>query len=80
MCPVLRSRSDSVAQKTLEASIATLSSYIETITTSIFSSVDKCPGMLRQALRQLWVRVAEKYKEAEYMVSIFHHHSEGEIP
>ena len=62
-------RSDSVAQKALETSVATLSSYIDSITTAIFTSVDNCPPLLRQALRQLWVRVAEKYKESEYMVS-----------
>lgn len=57
-----------MAHKTLETSVATLSTYIEAIMTSIFTSVDNCPNMLRQALRQLWVRVAEKYKDPEYMV------------
>ena len=51
--------------------MATLTSYIDTIMSSIFTSVDNCPNMLRQALRQLWVRVAEKYKDPEYMVSVW---------
>ena len=63
-----RTRSDSVAHKTLDTSVATLTGYIDTIMTSIFTSVDNCPNMLRQALRQLWVRVAEKYKDPEYTV------------
>ena len=58
-----------MAHKTLDTSVATLTAYIETIMASIFTSVDNCPNMLRQALRQLWVRVAEKYKDPEYMVS-----------
>ena len=62
-------RSDTIAHKTLDTSVATLSTYIETIMRAIFSSVDNCPNMLRQALRQLWVRVAEKYKDPEYTVS-----------
>jgi hypothetical protein len=58
-----------MALKALDTSVATLTGYIDTIMTSIFTSVDNCPNMLRQALRQLWVRVAEKYKDPEYMVS-----------
>ena len=36
--------------------------------TAIFSSVKKCPSLLRLALRQLWLRVAEKYKDPESVV------------
>ena len=35
---------------------------------AIFSSVDKCPNLLRLALRQLWLRVAERFKEPEHVV------------
>ena len=35
---------------------------------AIFSSVDKCPSLLRLALRQLWLRVEERFKDPEYAV------------
>lgn len=60
-------KSEHVAQKTVESSIRTLSAYVEAILDAIFSSISKCPTLLRMALRQLWLRAAEKYKEPEYM-------------
>lgn len=43
--------------------------YVDALMDAIFSSVSKCPSLLRLALRQLWLRVAEVFKEPEFMVS-----------
>lgn len=62
-------KSDHVAQKTVESSITSLSTYVEAITDAIFSSIEKCPTLLRMALRQLWVRAAERFSDPESVVS-----------
>ncbi len=64
-----RVKSESVCQKTVEMSIEVLNFYVETIMRSIVNSVDHCPKLLRLALRQLWLRVAEKFKDPEHVVS-----------
>ncbi len=62
-------KSESVCQKTVEASVQILNSYVESIMRSIVNSVVHCPKLLRLALRQLWLRVAEKFKDPEHVVS-----------
>ena len=57
-----------MAQKTVESSVGTLNNYLEMIMDSIFSSVHKCPSLLRLALRQLWLRVAEKFRDHDHVV------------
>ena len=64
-----RVKSDHIHMKTVETSVAILSNYLEMIMRAIFNSVSKCPSFLRLALRQLWLRVAEKYKDTEHAVS-----------
>ena len=56
--------------KTVESSQLVLTSYLELIMDTIFSSVDKCPNLLRVALRQLWVRVADRFQDPEHVVSV----------
>jgi len=63
-----RVKSESVYQKTVEASCDILKYYIEFIMSSIEKSVERCPKLLRLALRQLWLRVAEKFKDPEHVV------------
>ena len=36
---------------------------------AIFSSVDRCPSLLRMALRNLWLRVADRFQDPEHSVS-----------
>ncbi len=36
---------------------------------SIVTSVEHCPKLMRLALRQLWLRVAERFKDPEHVVS-----------
>ena len=47
-----------------------LTSYLEIIMDAVFSSVDKCPNLLRIALRQLWMRVADRFQDPEHVVSV----------
>ena len=56
--------------KTVESSQLVLTSYLELIMDAIFSSVDKCPNLLRVALRQLWMRVADRFQDPEHVVSV----------
>ena len=63
-----RVRSEHTAQKTVESSVFTLAMYVDALMDAIFSSVSKCPSLLRLALRQLWLRVAEIFKDPEFVV------------
>jgi len=64
-----RVKSEHTAQKTVESSVATVAMYVENLMDAIFSSVKECPSLLRLALRQLWLRVEERFKDSESVVS-----------
>ena len=63
-----RVKSDHTAQKTVESSVSTLGMYVDALMDAIFSSVQNCPSLLRIALRQLWLRVAEMFRDPEFVV------------
>ena len=70
VCLYCRVKSEHTAQKTVESSVTTLAIYVESLMDAIFSSVKDCPSLLRLALRQLWLRVEERFKDSESAVSI----------
>lgn len=49
--------------KTIDTSITQLSNYVQLATDSIFSSVERCPLILRQALKLVWERVISKLSQ-----------------
>ena len=51
--------------KTVESSTLLLTNYLEMKMYVIFSSVDRCPSLLRMALR-----VADRFQDPEHTVSI----------
>ncbi|KAL5477805.1 hypothetical protein EMCRGX_G024652 [Ephydatia muelleri] len=53
-------------QKVVEFTVLTLTNYLEQILDAIFSSVGRCPPLMRMALRQLWKRVRDRWPEEKY--------------
>lgn len=51
------------ASKVVESSVTYLTSYIKMATDAIFSSVERCPILLRQALKMVWKRVSSKFQD-----------------
>ena len=47
--------------KVIETSVVSLTSYVHMASGAIFSSVDKCPRILRQAFKILWRLVSAKF-------------------
>lgn len=54
----------------IESSVSILADYAQQLMELVFTSVDKCPPLLRMAMRQLWARVAEHFTGPEHTVSI----------
>lgn len=72
VCPPDTARSSST--KVVESSVSILAEYAQQLMDLVFNSVDKCPPLLRMALRQLWARVAEHFTGPENAVSTAVHH------
>ena len=47
--------------KTIDTSVTQLTGYVQLATDTIFRSIERCPSILRQALRLLWQRVVVKF-------------------
>ena len=68
LVPRARASGTSLAatQKVVEFTVLTLTNYLEQILDAIFSSVGRCPPLMRMALRQLWKRVRDRWPEEKY--------------
>jgi RAS protein activator-like 1 len=62
---VSRSSRSGSTNKTIDTSVTQLTSYVLLATESIFSSVEHCPLILKQALKLLWDRVSVKFTDED---------------